>query len=382
MTGIGLDPLELGERLRIARSGASLTQEVAANRVGMARTTLVAIERGQRRVRAEEIASLATLYGLSVGRLIASDSVHVDLSAKFRRVEGRDASGPVADAISLLNKLATGAVELERALGAELKHDYPPALRIAPNGYVQQAEDAAVSLRQRLGVGLGKIGDLFSAFELDLGIRVFSRPLSSGSVSGLYAYDSSIGACILVNSNHPRRRRLQTLAHEAGHFVSDRSEADVQDEEQVPLTLEERFARRFGPAFLMPSASVRNRFDQVIGERGGIDVQGMILLAHQFDVTTEGMCRRLEELKLLADGTWSSLKQRGFNSNLEREVMGDSEPSSRPPLVPPRLSYLAARALAEEVLSEGQLCDLLVVDRSQLRQILVPFDAGSQLLDA
>lgn len=59
------------------------------------------------------------------GRLTALDSVHVDLSAKFRRVEGKDDGGPVGDAIALLNKLATGAVELERALGSELR-DYPP----------------------------------------------------------------------------------------------------------------------------------------------------------------------------------------------------------------------------------------------------------------
>lgn len=368
----------LGERLRVARSSANLTQEVVANRLGIARTTLVAIERGQRKLRPDEVIALAKLYGLSVGRLTAPDTVHVDLSVKFRRLETR-APAAVTDAIHLLNRLATGAVELEQAVGAELLRDYPPPMRILPTAYLQQAEDAAVALRQRLGIGLGRAGDLFSSFELDLGVRVFCRPLGNGNISGLYAFDPAIGACILINSQHPRRRRLQTLAHEGGHFVADRSHADVLDEEPVPLSLEERFARRFGPAFLMPAPTLRARFEQTASEQGGIDVRGLVLLAHQFDVTAEAMCRRLEELDLLADGTWESLRERGFNSGLEREVLGDPEPVTPPPLVSPRLTYLAARALDTEALSEGQVCELLDVDRVQLRDALAPFGETGQL---
>ena len=53
-----LAPAELGEQLRGARSGANLTQDAAAASLGMARTTLVAIEKGQRSVRAEELLAL------------------------------------------------------------------------------------------------------------------------------------------------------------------------------------------------------------------------------------------------------------------------------------------------------------------------------------
>jgi hypothetical protein len=123
----------------------------------------------------------------------------------------------------------------------------------------------------------------------------------------------------------------------------------------------------------MPSATVRQRFDALLVQRKGVDIKGLILLAHQFDVTTEAMCRRLEELELLAQGAWSSIKERGFNSTMEREVLGDAEPASRPPLVAPRLAYLAARALADGILSEGQVCEFLVLDRSELRSVIEPF---------
>lgn len=365
---------DLGERLRAARSGANLTQDAAATSLGMARTTLVAIERGQRSVRPEELLALARLYGVSAGRLTSPDAIHADLSAKFRRAEGKEASRAITESLALLNRLATGAVQLERLLDRELRTDYPPPIRINPRIVIQQAEDAANNLRVRLGVGLGPIPDLLSLLELELGLRIFFRPLPS-QICGLYAYDEAIGACMLINSKHRWKRRAQTAAHETGHFVSDRSHADILEEDQVPPSIEERFAKRFGPALLMPASGVRVRFEQIVGAEGRFDVRELILLAHQFAVATEAMCRRLEELRLLPEGTWDSLRDQGFASELEGSVIREENEQSRPPLVPTRLAYLAAIALDRELLSEGQLCDLLAVDRSDLREALLPFEA-------
>src|SRR5260370_11196191 len=127
-----LGPAELGERLRTARSGVNLTQDAAAATLGMARTTLVAIEKGQRSVRPEELLAFARLYGVSAGKLTSPDAIHVDLSAKFRRAEGKEASKAVTQALSLLTRLATGAVQLEPLLGQELPTDYPPPISINP----------------------------------------------------------------------------------------------------------------------------------------------------------------------------------------------------------------------------------------------------------
>jgi Zn-dependent peptidase ImmA (M78 family)/DNA-binding XRE family transcriptional regulator len=365
---------DLGERLRAARSGANLTQEAAATSLGMARTTLVAIEKGQRPVRPEELLAFARLYGVSAGKLTAPDAVHVDLAAKFRRTEGKEASKSVTQALGLLNRLAAGAVQLERVLGQPLRTDYPPPIRINPRLVDQQAEDAANNLRARLGVGLGPIPGLISLLELELGLRIFFRPLAS-QISGLYAYDPAIGACMLINAKHHWKRRLQTATHETGHFASDRSHADIlEEEEEISTSAEERFARRFGSAFLMPGSGVRARFDQIVGSGNRFEVRELILLAYQFGVATEAMCRRLEELTLLPQGTWDSLQDRGFASHLERDVIGGVAAPPKPPAIPARLAYLASLALGRELLSEGQLCDLLAVDRLELRNALLPFE--------
>ncbi len=373
-----LSPPILAERLRSARSGAALTQDAAASALGMARTTLVAIEKGQRTVRPDELLALASLYGVSVGKLTSPDAIHVDLAAKFRRVEGKDPSRAVTQSLSLLNRLVTGAVQLERLVGQELRTDHPPPVRIDASRAVQQAEDAADALRARLGLGLGPIPDLIGTLETELGLRIFFRPLPS-QVSGLYACDPAVGACMLINASHSPKRRVQIAAHEAGHFVSDRQHADILSSRDVPITVEERFAKRFGAALTMPASGVRSRFERIAGPDRSFAARELVLLAHQFGVATEAMCRRLEELRLLPDGTWDSMRDRGFSSGHERQVLGQPDAQPRPPLVSPRLAYLASTALNRELLSEGQVCDLLAVDRLDLKDALMPFEAGESL---
>ena len=57
-----LSSTEIGERLRVARDDAGLTQADAAQTLGMARTTLVAMEQGQRPAKIDEVQKLARLY--------------------------------------------------------------------------------------------------------------------------------------------------------------------------------------------------------------------------------------------------------------------------------------------------------------------------------
>ena len=64
-----LSAQEIGRRLRIARENADVRQDDAAQVIGMSRPTLVSIEKGVRRVRIQEIQTLARHYGVSVNAL-------------------------------------------------------------------------------------------------------------------------------------------------------------------------------------------------------------------------------------------------------------------------------------------------------------------------
>ena len=64
------DPRILGQRLTAARKARGATQEEAATHLGCSRPTLIAIEKGDRRVKPGEILKLAAFYGRSVHELV------------------------------------------------------------------------------------------------------------------------------------------------------------------------------------------------------------------------------------------------------------------------------------------------------------------------
>ena len=369
-----LSTRDIGDRLRMARDTAGITQEGAAKEVEIARTTLLAIEKGNRRVRMEELQRLARVYGTSVNTILRRESVFVDLVPRFRKlVTSTDQAS--AHAAHLLSDLVRAEVELENILGVERTRNDPPERPIQPGDVRVQAENDAAELRYRLGLGLAPIRDVVSLLEWDLGMRVYVRRLD-GSVSGVFAYDDRVGGCILLNANHPRERRTQSAGHEVGHFVGTRREADLLWSEENENSREERYANSFARAFLTPARSVMQRFREVTAGSSHLTRRHVILLAHFFGVSREGIVRRLEELQVTKSGTWDWFVANGGITNEQaRRVLGDLEAvdaethfAAQPTTV--RLNLLAAEAWGRDLLSEGQLARLLSVDRVDVREIL------------
>lgn len=369
-----MDSVDMGRRLRIARETAGMTQAHAAANINVARTTLVAIEKGQRAARTAELLPLARLYGTSVNSLLRRESVYVDLVPRFRKLpDCNDKSS--TKAARLLADLVRAEVELENLLGITHSQNYPPQRPLMLGDVRTQAENDAGELRQRLGFGLAPVRDVVSLLEMDLGVRVYMRPLDS-HVSGLFAYDEQVGACMLLNANHPRERRAQSAAHELGHFVASRQSPEVLYRDGQENSREERYANAFGRAFLMPARTVMLRFREITQGSSHLTRRHVILLAHTFGVSREAMVRRLEELKLTKPGTWDWFQANGGITNEQvRQVLGepaavdtDQIEAKRPTTL--RLSLLAVEAWRQEMLSEGQLACLLHFDRVELRKIL------------
>ena len=369
-----LNSHDVGERLRIARGTASITQADAASGIGVARTTLIAIEKGQRRVRPDEVQQLARLYATSVNALLRREAVFVDLVPRFRKLmtSGDEAAETAA---RLLTDLVRAEVELENLLGIKRTRNYPPDRPIMPGDVRTQAENDATELRQWLGLGQAPVRDVVSLLELDLGIRVYVRRLDP-RISGLFAYDQELGACILLNANHPRERRTQSGGHELGHFVSARRKAEILHTDGEGNSREERYADAFGRAFLTPARTIMQRFCEITAGASHLTRRHVILLSHAFGVSREAVVRRLEELSLTKLGTWDWFVANGGITNAQtRQVLGDLIPvdtdkhgADQPTTL--RLNLLAAEAWRQDLLSEGQLARMLHLDRLSLREIL------------
>lgn len=365
---------ETAERLRLARESANITQEAAAKAIGVARTTIVAIEKGERRIRMDELRQLAKVYRTSVNAVLRREAIHVDLAPRFRKMDGNH-SGATDTAAELLANLAKAEVELENLLGVSRVRNYPQERPILKGDVRAQAEQDAAELRQRLGLGHAPITDIVTLLEMEMGVRVYVRRID-GRISGLFAYDDALGACMLLNANHPRDRRTQTAGHETGHFVSTRREPEVLREEDRENSREERYANAFARAFLTPVRGVMQKFHEITAGSERMTRRHVIVLAHYFGVSREAMVRRLEELGLVKPGTWDWFQSNGGITDAQAlQVLGDLSPSDaqkadadRPTTL--RLNLLAAEAVRRDLLSEGQLARLLQIDRVELREIL------------
>jgi Zn-dependent peptidase ImmA (M78 family)/DNA-binding XRE family transcriptional regulator len=365
---------EIGNRLRMARDAAKLKQSEVAERLQIARTTLVAIEQGQRRARLDEIRRLARLYGTSINALLRTEAVLTDLAPQFRRQYGRQ-DDAAEHAAKLLAELAQAEVELENLLGIKPTRNYPPERPILPGDVRVQAEQDALELRQWLGLGFNPVTDIVTLLELQLGVRVYIRRLD-GRVAGLFAFDEALGACMLLNASHPRERRIQTAAHEMAHFISTRRRAEILEENENINSREERYANAFARAFLTPSPAVKQKFKEITAGAEKLTRRHVVVLAHFFGVSREAMVRRLEELDLAREGTWDWFAAYGgITDEQASQVLGDLSNSDshktdadRPTTL--RLGLLAAEVSQQEILSEGQLSRLLHLDRVELRRML------------
>jgi Zn-dependent peptidase ImmA (M78 family)/DNA-binding XRE family transcriptional regulator len=375
-------PADIGERLRIAREAAGIKQAEAASAIEVARTTLVAIEQGHRRVRMSELQQLAKLYRTSVNAILRQEAVQVDLAPRFRKLTGT--SDQAADtAAKLLGDLAKAEVELENLLGIKRVPNYPPERPILRGDVRVQAENDAMELRQRLGLGNGPVADIVTLLELELGVRLYVRRLDS-RISGLFAYEDALGPCMLLNASHPRDRRTQSAAHETGHFLSTRREPEILHSHEAETSREERYANLFARAFLTPTRAVTQKFQEVTAGSDRLSRRHVIVLAHFFGVSREAMVRRLEELGLVKPGTWDWFQSNGGISDEQaRQVLGDllvpdtqKADADRPTTL--RLNLLAAEVYRQGLLSEGQLARLLNLDRVELRQILDMEAEGSE----
>ena len=314
---------EIGRRLRLARKNADIRQDSAAQFVGVSRPTLVSIEQGIRRIRIRELQTLANYYGTSVNALLRREAVHTDFVPRFRRLRSTE-HYHTAEAVRLLSDLVRAEVELENVLGIGSHKSYPPERAINAGDVVELAEQHAQDLRNWLGLGPGPLADVFTLIESGLHIRLYQRRLASRSkVAGLFAYDPGIGACILLNANHPVERRVHSAVHELGHFIGTRQSPEVLNENEQFLSRDERYANAFGRAFLTPRTSFSESFRHVTAGSAKLSRRHVILLAHHYNISREACVRRLEGLGIVKKGSWDYFESNGGISNTQaQEVLG------------------------------------------------------------
>jgi Zn-dependent peptidase ImmA (M78 family) len=344
----------------------------------VARTTLVAIEKGERRPSNVELVKLAEILGTNVHNLTREGLVRAEISPRFRYPAGKAEAPEVASAIERLRQFGARYVELERLAG--LSRMRPPlenlqTFRLEPgasSGFDPQfdGETAARIVRAILGVGHEPIVDLDERLEAEAGLRIFYLDGLPSKLAAFLIWTDEIGACVGINRAHPRERQRWSLAHEFGHFLRDRELGDVLEDEDLGRQAGEIFPEAVAKEFLLPATGVQKRFSDKC-RAGKFTPIDLLSLATIFGVSFQAMALRLEELQLLPKGSYEKIK----HSRLRPTDLAPHEPSSVPRPdprlcgLPERYVSLAVSAHDQELLSESEFADFLQTDIATARDI-------------
>src|SRR3954465_855857 len=141
----------LGARIREARESTGWTQQQLADHLSMSRTTIVAIEKGERRLKPAELIQAASLLGRKVSDLLQRGAPAEGFGVQLRSTLTSSSAAPhLLSHIGEFQHLCEDYVRLEELCQAPLRRRYPPEYEILSSDPELAAEDIAASERRRL----------------------------------------------------------------------------------------------------------------------------------------------------------------------------------------------------------------------------------------
>ena len=370
---------ELGARITTWRKRRKLTQAELAAGIGIARTTLVAVENGHRRPSNRELLALANALDVQVHELLKEHAVPGGVAPRFRLPSRPGVDKRVLEeAVETTRALGARYWELERLLG--LQRVPAPLESIAtyrvpgPGRWgdpLKAAEHAAHSARSTMDLGDTPVFELEALLDVHAGLRIF-HPELDARIAAVYLWGDELGGCISVNRRQPGELRRWRIAHALAHFLRDRERGEILFSDERPRRdAPEAFADRFAVEFLLPAPGVRKYFSDV-SRASRFTVADVLQMAHFFGVTFDAVLVRLEELDLVPGGRESSVAPGGFRVCEGEARLSPETNAPTPDLLPERCRLLALTAYHEALISETELAEFLQCDRVEAR---AAFDA-------
>ena len=387
---------ELGKRLKQARELSGISQQHAADTIGIPRTAITQMEAGNRSVSTLELTKLAELYRRPVMYFLedSKEDEGEDVLVALHRIElGLDNDPAVKQQVDQYVEWCREGYSLERVLGREERSGppaYPEPIPRNAGEAVAQGERIADQERSRLGIGMAPIADISDLIN-EQGIWASGANFPD-SMSGLFLCHPSIGLAIFVNASHIRARKRFSYAHEYAHSLLDRQlKITVSSYSNASELLEKR-ANAFAAAFLMPESGIESLLDSLdkgkpsrvektifdVATDGRIDTsvrpipnsqrityQDVAIVAHHFGVSYQAATYRLRSLNRISQRECERLLEQVAVGREYLQVLDMFEDLEAPEdkklwsrEMRNHIVHLAIEAYRREDISKGKLLDL------------------------
>jgi transcriptional regulator with XRE-family HTH domain len=346
---------ELAARLKAARENCGLTQQQVADALGVARTAVVQIEAGRRSVNSLELERMARLYGRALSEFLSEGAFEEDpVLALFRVTPGVSDDPTLGAQLRRCTNLCREVTRLEQVLGLPSAGAMEISYAIkAPSTRweaICQGRSLAEQERNRLGLGASPVWEIAEIIRAQ-GVRATEYPMPD-DISGIFLHSRDLGLIVVINRNHPRKRRLFSYAHEYCHVLVDRQRPGTVSRVANREELVEIRANAFAAHFLMPEAGVRaflqtlgkgeatrqimevfdsaagaERTEQLSAQKRTpagsqvVQVHDVVGLAHHFGASYDAALYQLSNLKVLTKDRFDALKeQRDLGARIARAL--------------------------------------------------------------
>jgi len=338
--------MTIGERIKIARRAAGLSQRALAEAVGVSAMAISKYERELDVPSSDVLLRLAQALNVKTEYFLRPVTVTVTAPSYRRRT-----SLPRKQEHAIMGQIQEW---LERYLDVENFFNGSPSFDLPADldrcvASLDQVERVALNLRQEWDLGLTPIESLVEVLE-DRGIKVGLVGGHEGFDALTFWADDNIPV-IVVERDLPGDRQRFNLAHELGHLILESVE-DVNVEDA---------AYRFAGAFLVPEPVARFELGE---HRQALDLHELHLLKHKYGLSMQAWIYRAKDLGILSESAATQLFKQFRQQGWRRWEPGDQIP----PEEPGRLKRLVIRALAEDMISQSRAAELLGMPLAQFWQ--------------
>lgn len=327
------------KQLRLAR-GFSL-DDLAAHMGGLVtKQALSKYERGEMQPSASVLVRLAAALGTNAADLLRPQSFAISMLA-FRKMASMGVKEQESAKASIQTEFEKRLLLQERLPGGRKLGIRIAAYEIKNE---DEADAAAETLRKEMRLGVDPIGNLTALLE-DHAVHVLcieaSRKFDGFSAVAHDSTKTAVSAAVVCRKDVTGDRQRLTLAHELAHLVLQGGD-DAQSE---------KFAYRFGAAFLVP----REPLIREVGEkRTSLNVHELLLLKERFGVSVQALIRRMRDLEIISEPGYKSAC-----ITISRMGWRTKEPGT--PVPPEQSTWLersALRAWSEGLINESEMRSL------------------------
>lgn len=244
-------------------------------------------------------------------------------------------------------------LELESIIGEQNRIDFFEGQYLIRN--FEEVENAAIDLRNKLGLGEDPLHNIVEMFE-EKGIKVVEIKADL-AFSGFATTINNNQPIVVLNVNEAISldRRRFTALHELGHLVLKFHEIDKKKEEY--------YCNRFAGAILIP----KSRMIQKIGRnRNNIHMKELLFLKQEYGISMQAALYRAKDLDIISNYQFSHqmsvFSKMGFRKNEPGSFCGEERSN--------RFLQLLCRGIAEEIISISKAAALNNMKVAEFMEVL------------